>query len=253
MKGKLQVAAPDSTTLYCIYRIVCFPTGKCYVGQTIDVKRRKIRHFSELRNNEHPNYNLQKEFILYGEESFYFEVLEKKVERTLISDRELYWIMYFHQTASVYNIQIISRSYNRKGVSCIWNGIAYPSLKAAARSIGITSDNLRKRLDKGYTRDSDMVGKYSRGNHCIWNAIEYRSVGEAARANGINRSTMQERLDNGYICDNDLTPKGKSCTWNNIVYKSIKDAADASGVGLPAMHYRIKNGYTCDDDLNRGY
>ena len=43
-----------------IYRILCIPTGKSYIGQTIDINRRKHEHFSTLRRNKHENPKLQK-------------------------------------------------------------------------------------------------------------------------------------------------------------------------------------------------
>ena len=33
-------------TTYCIYRIVCFVTGKCYIGQTSRQRRRKKEHLA---------------------------------------------------------------------------------------------------------------------------------------------------------------------------------------------------------------
>ena len=56
-----------------IYRILCIPTGKSYIGQTIDINRRKHEHFSTLRRNKHENPKLQKAWNKYGEENFSFE------------------------------------------------------------------------------------------------------------------------------------------------------------------------------------
>lgn len=56
-----------------IYRILCIPTGKSYISQTIDINRRKHEHFSALRRNKHENPKLQKAWNKYGEENFSFE------------------------------------------------------------------------------------------------------------------------------------------------------------------------------------
>lgn len=56
-----------------IYRILCIPTGKSYIGQTIDINRRKHEYFSALRRNKHENPKLQKAWNKYGEENFSFE------------------------------------------------------------------------------------------------------------------------------------------------------------------------------------
>lgn len=56
-----------------IYRILCVPTGESYIGQTIDINRRKNKHFSTLRGNKHENSKLQNAWNKYGEENFSFE------------------------------------------------------------------------------------------------------------------------------------------------------------------------------------
>lgn len=56
-----------------IYRILCVPTNESYIGQTIDINRRKNKHFSTLRNNKHENPKLQNAWNKYGEKNFSFE------------------------------------------------------------------------------------------------------------------------------------------------------------------------------------
>lgn len=42
-----------------IYRIINSVNGKCYVGSSIDLNRRRKEHFYHLENNSHPNIHLQ--------------------------------------------------------------------------------------------------------------------------------------------------------------------------------------------------
>lgn len=58
-----------------IYRIVNNGTGQSYYGSAINLRRRKIKHFTGLRNRSHHNLRLQRAWDKYGEESFSFEVL----------------------------------------------------------------------------------------------------------------------------------------------------------------------------------
>ena len=58
-----------------VYRILCEPTGKFYIGSAVDLQNRRSVHFSELRNNKHCNSFLQKAWNKYGEEKFSFDVL----------------------------------------------------------------------------------------------------------------------------------------------------------------------------------
>lgn len=59
-----------------IYKIINIINNKFYIGSAVDLKRRKARHFSELRNNKHNNRHLQAAWIKYGEQSFVFVVVE---------------------------------------------------------------------------------------------------------------------------------------------------------------------------------
>ena len=57
-----------------VYKITCVPTGKPYVGSSINIPKRINTHLSQLRNHKHPNQHLQYAFIKYGENAFTFEI-----------------------------------------------------------------------------------------------------------------------------------------------------------------------------------
>jgi len=58
-----------------IYHIICIPTGKGYIGSTVNLHKRKSGHFEQLRKNKHYNQYLQNAFNKYGEENFTFEII----------------------------------------------------------------------------------------------------------------------------------------------------------------------------------
>lgn len=58
--------------IYCIENLI---NGKKYIGQSVDLKRREYRHFSELRGSYHYNSHLQRAFNKYGKKSFKFKIL----------------------------------------------------------------------------------------------------------------------------------------------------------------------------------
>lgn len=60
-----------------IYKIINVVNNKFYVGSTVDLKRRKARHFSELRTGKHNNRHLQAAWVKYGEQAFVFVVVEE--------------------------------------------------------------------------------------------------------------------------------------------------------------------------------
>lgn len=74
-----------------IYMILCAPTGKYYVGQTINLSDRWRDHRKQLRKNKHGNIYLQHAWDKYGESSFVISVLEECTPACL-TEREQYWI-----------------------------------------------------------------------------------------------------------------------------------------------------------------
>lgn len=74
-----------------IYKIVCVPTGKVYIGSAVNILHRCQTHRSALRSNTHPNQYLQRAWNKYGEQSFDFLVVELILSPFLV-EREQYWI-----------------------------------------------------------------------------------------------------------------------------------------------------------------
>ncbi len=77
-----------------IYGIRNMVNGKWYVGQSIDLDRRRYNHFSSLNGNRHENEYLQYAFIKYGEDKFEFHILEEVLE-DMLDIREKSWIAYY--------------------------------------------------------------------------------------------------------------------------------------------------------------
>jgi group I intron endonuclease len=75
-----------------IYKIINIQNDNFYIGSSVNLHRRKIRHFSELRNNKHNNKHLQNAWNKYGENCFVFvivELVDKKEELHLVENKWL--------------------------------------------------------------------------------------------------------------------------------------------------------------------
>ena len=59
-----------------VYRILCIPTGKIYIGSAVDLRKRWYKHWWSLRRGKHHNIFLQHAWNKYGEAHFEFSVLE---------------------------------------------------------------------------------------------------------------------------------------------------------------------------------
>jgi group I intron endonuclease len=58
--------------IYCIENTL---SGKKYIGQAVDIDKRKAVHFSTLKNGVHYNRHLQNSFNKDGEDAFSFKIL----------------------------------------------------------------------------------------------------------------------------------------------------------------------------------
>src|SRR5699024_10047733 len=60
-----------------VYSITNTKNSKKYIGSTVDYEERVKSHLRGLRGGYHDNRKLQKDFNIYGEESFKFEILHE--------------------------------------------------------------------------------------------------------------------------------------------------------------------------------
>jgi group I intron endonuclease len=84
-----------------IYEIHNKINDKRYIGQSIHVRARVLKHISQLNKNEHQNNHLQYSWNKYGEENFEVNVLEYcSVE--VLDEKEDYYIMQYQSNNNQY-------------------------------------------------------------------------------------------------------------------------------------------------------
>ncbi len=75
-----------------IYKITNQINGKCYIGQSVNIKRRWQEHYKF--NSREQDAVIHQAFKKYGIENFSFEILEECSQNQL-DDLEIKWIAYF--------------------------------------------------------------------------------------------------------------------------------------------------------------
>lgn len=78
-----------SSGIYCILNT---SNGLRYIGQSIDLPRRKSYHFTALAKGIHKNRHLQSAWNLYGSQAFRWEVLQSAVGQSCLNSMECHWI-----------------------------------------------------------------------------------------------------------------------------------------------------------------
>lgn len=75
-----------------IYKITHQESGKCYVGQSVDIFKRWGNHSNLAVKKK--SY-IQKAIAAHGIENFSFAVLEE-CEKEMLNEREIFWIAHFN-------------------------------------------------------------------------------------------------------------------------------------------------------------
>lgn len=94
----------NSNTKSGIYKITNHLNGKVYIGQTINYKRRKREHYSELNYRDHRNPYLQKSWDKNGPENFTMELIHE----CECSDLDYWEVFYIND----YESMIDDKGYN---------------------------------------------------------------------------------------------------------------------------------------------
>lgn len=93
-----------------IYKIENMLNGKCYVGSAVVLKRRLIKHKTELNCGKHHSQKLQRAWKKYGSDSFLFEVIEYVEDPQDLIAREQEWIDTFLSAETGYNVCAVAGS-----------------------------------------------------------------------------------------------------------------------------------------------
>ena len=165
-----------------IYLIYCLTNEKCYIGSSVNVKRRERQHRSDLKRKVHHCANLQNAWNKYGKENFIWRLIKivENIDHQYLVDLENKYLELLTKK-EVFNSTIpavlwVSPS-GLKGEahhqSKVTGEIA-KQIKAEYDSIvkpGKLVLNIRKKLAEKYNLPPKLVGAICGGRH--WTSPEY--------------------------------------------------------------------------------
>lgn len=89
-----------------IYKITHIPSQKCYIGKSVDVKKRLIEHCKGAYGIATiADQHIHRAMNELGIDNFTFEILEK-VPKDKLTDKEKYWIKYYNSVEYGWNEKI---------------------------------------------------------------------------------------------------------------------------------------------------
>lgn len=154
-----------------IYSIINNKTKERYVGQTIDLERRKKEHFKDLENNKHLNKKLQSAWNKYGKNNFSFEYqkydLANKDELNIL---EKAFIQQYDSYYNGYNLTLGGDGGNTRGnlsfenycliyIGCRWKGMTEKIAKVLNIDSSTVSAILREKTYLWYKEEADRLTK----------------------------------------------------------------------------------------------
>lgn len=77
-----------------VYKGICRPTTKLYIGSSVNVHKRVGEHISRLRRSIHPNPHLQNAWDTYGEAEFEWELIEETTIDEMLTAEQYYLDQY---------------------------------------------------------------------------------------------------------------------------------------------------------------
>ena len=190
-----------------IYKITS-PTGKVYIGQAVDIKRRWAEHKLTFRTSSNSFSRLYKSFYKHGVDSHTFEVIEECLEEEL-NRRERYWQDLYEVTT-------------QRGLNCNLQAVENRSGKLAKEVI--EQRQKTRMLNGGYNFSEEWRKKQS-----------LAKKGKAKTKEHVEKVVQARREKKvGYkpVADPDL----------KLTFDSIKQAAEYFNCTRDIIYGRIKKG-----------
>jgi group I intron endonuclease len=215
-----------------IYKIINIINNKFYVGSAVDLKRRKTRHFSELRTGKHNNRHLQAAWTKYGERAFVFVVVEELTPDKDLLSAENVWLRQHVGKDYCYNIGVDATA-PMLGIggerSPTWG---YRHTNDALQKIGVASKTRIQSNEEKAKRRETMQGKPQPAEVCA--KISATLSGEGNFWYGKKRPDHGAKVSRAVSA---ISPDGVATK-----YPSILALREAMSLSPPTVNRALKSG-----------
>jgi len=193
----LEIQGDHLEALYApgLYELTCTVTKKSYFGESTCVLERMGRHYRQLqggtRMRETPE--LQTDWNHHGPKAFLFRILLSGPEWASKVKRRRQELRYITTNSTrVYNKYPTASSTHR--VQCCIDGVSYISIAEAARAVGVSESEVRRRLDNPLATNYVLGEKMPNGKPFELDGIWYATRQEAAKRLNCSRTTILRRI-----------------------------------------------------------
>ena len=215
-----------------IYKIINVVNNKFYVGSAVDFKKRKTRHFSELRTGKHNNRHLQSAWGKYGEQSFVFVIVEQLTEQDDLLAAENVWLALHVGKDYCYNIGVNATAPMMGmsgGLSPTWG---YKHTDEALLAITAASTGRKQSEEVIQRKIAHLIGKPKPAE--VRAKISATLSGEGNFWYGKQRPEHGAKVSRAVIA---ISPTGET-----LKYDSIQALRKVSGMKPPTVNRALKSG-----------
>lgn len=214
-----------------IYKIINVVNNKFYVGSAVDLKRRKTRHFSELRTGKHNNRHLQAAWVKYGEQAFVFVVVEELPDDADLLAAENVWLKEHVGKNYCYNLGVdaTAPTLGMSGqLSPTWGR---KHTDEAKEKIGMASRGRKFDEETNRKKTAHLIGKPK--------SAEVRAKISATLSGAGNHWYGKKRPDHGEKVSRPVLAIGPD---GETLYPSITALREALGMKPPTVNRALKSG-----------
>jgi group I intron endonuclease len=215
-----------------IYKIINVVNNKFYVGSAVDLKRRKTRHFSELRTGKHNNRYLQSSWDKYGEQAFVFVVVEPLTEQDDLLAAENVWLALHVGKEYCYNLGVNATA-PMLGLggekSPTWG---YKHTDEALLAITAASTGRKQSEEVIQRKIAHLIGKPKPAN--VRAKISAKLSGEGNFWYGKQRPDHAEKVSKAVVATD--------AAGNITTYSSILALREALNIKPPTVNRALKSG-----------
>lgn len=215
-----------------IYKIINIVNNKFYIGSTVNTKRRRARHFSELRTNKHNNKYLQTAWNKYGESSFIFIVVEEVRNVSELLEAENVWLKEHVGKEYCYNIGTDATAPHLGMFGPLSNTWGYKHTEAAKALISKASKERVQTEEEKAKRRASMKGHIVSTKTRI--KISETLQGEGNYWYGKKRPEHGDKVSKPVIA---TQPNGKETE-----YASISQLRESLDLNPPTVNRALKSG-----------
>lgn len=234
------------TNMYGIYQIKNVITNQVYIGQSIDLEKRKKSHFRALNGGYHENSKLQNSYNKYGADAFEFSVLESA---DYISPDDLSNLEIKHIAE---NLALSDKGFNLTPGGTNPPVIVYTAEMREAISKRVTgkgnpfygkhhSEETKARLRESSRKlIGNKNGFYGKTHRPTWKE-ERRAIYDKKIASGWTDPKIGSKKPKAAVeAMKEHMPHRKQIEVDNIVYNSMSECSRKTGIPLSTISKRLK-------------